>query len=58
MFREDKVVKQSINYEFLINYLKERIIKDEYMDKKELKKILIALDVKFEEIHGTPNECE
>lgn len=58
MFREDKVVKQSVNYEFLINYLKEIIVNDDFLDKRELKKILIALDVKFEEKHGTPNECE
>ena len=32
MFREDKVVKQSVNYEFLINYLKEIIVNDDFLD--------------------------
>ena len=42
--------KTEAKYEFLTNYLKAKIENDEYMDKEELKRILIALEVKFQEI--------
>lgn len=35
-------------YDFLVNYLKERIKDSIYIDKDEVKRILIALGVKFD----------
>ena len=42
-------VIESTKYRFLINYLKEKIESDIYIDRDELKKILKSLDVKFKE---------
>lgn len=36
-----------MEYEFLINYLKARIENEEYIDRDELKRILIALGIEF-----------
>lgn len=43
-------------YLFLVNYLRERIENDEYLDRAELKRILVALDVKFKEKEKKENE--
>lgn len=49
MFGENIFTKKAINYDFLVNYLKISIQKEVYLDTKEIKKILTALGVKFEE---------
>ena len=48
--------KTEAKYEFLTKYLKAKIENDEYMDKEELKKILIALEVEFQEKEKEENE--
>lgn len=56
MYESERTRTEATNYVFLTNYLKAIIENDEYIDKNELKRILIALEVKFQEKEKKENE--
>ncbi len=49
-------MEYEIKYKFLVKYIKDKIENDDYLDRNELKKILIALDVEIDEKEIEPNE--
>lgn len=44
-----EITKLLTEYQILTRYLIKKIVKDEYIDREELKDLLIALDFKIEE---------
>lgn len=46
---DKKLIKKAVNYSFLKNYLFLKISKDRFIDLRELKTILLALEEREEE---------
>ena len=45
---ENTYIVEKVKYDFLVNYLRAKVEKGEYIDTTELKRILIALELEDE----------